>query len=271
MKKRFNVSLLVFLCLGAILSCQQNKSLLTLPGAESAKGLFKVKRVIDGDTIELINGAMVRYLGVDTPEVRKKDGSGNWVYEPQPFALAAKEVNRNLVEGKEVRLEFDVEKRDKYNRLLAYCFVGDKFINAELLEEGLALLYTSPPNVKYTDLFVEKLRAARKLHKGIWSIDEIITPLAAKDFIGTVKTIQGEFAKVKNRNNLTVISFERGKSSNGFKAVVFGQDLETFRRRGISVQDYAGKTLKISGIIKEYKSSPEIIIRDPSQIEVIGG
>jgi len=267
MKKSFNLFLLIILCAGLISGCQQDRSLLAL----SKTRIFKVERVIDGDTIELSNGEMVRYLGIDTPEVRIKGDSGKWIYEPQPFALAAKDVNRSLVEGKEVRLEFDVEKRDKYKRLLAYCFIGDEFVNAKLLEEGMALLYTSPPNVKYTDLFVEKLQIARRLHKGVWSSDEVITPLAAKDFIGAVKTIRGQKAKVKQRNNLTIISFGTTKSSGRFKAVVFGKDSETFRKKGISIQDYAGKTLKIWGLVKEYRGSPEIIIRDPSQVEIVAG
>ena len=128
---------------------------------------IKVIEVIDGDTVRLENGEILRYVGIDTPELERKIGNG-WVYNPSPFALEAKEYNRRLVEGKYVRVEFDVEKRDAYGRLLGYVFVGKTFINAKLLEEGVAVLYTRPPNVKYVDLFVKLQRKARKEKKGLW-------------------------------------------------------------------------------------------------------
>jgi micrococcal nuclease len=155
-----------FICLG----CQRPDSTFKSTGTDS-EGLsqsVRVSRVIDGDTIELVGGRHVRYIGIDTPEVRYKR-HGQWVFDPAPFALQAKELNRRLVEGKQVRLEFDVEKKDKYGRLLAYVFVGDTFVNAELLRAGLAQLFTLPPNVKYVDLFVELQEEARANNRGLWS------------------------------------------------------------------------------------------------------
>jgi micrococcal nuclease len=131
-------------------------------------GEHVVARVIDGDTIELNSGDRVRYIGIDTPETRKKNASGRWIYDPEAFGKEATELNRQLVEGKKIRLEFDIEKRDKYNRLLAYVFVGDVFVNARLVEEGLAQLLTIPPNVKYTDLFKKLQKKARGEKKGFW-------------------------------------------------------------------------------------------------------
>jgi len=118
---------------------------------------YLVKRVIDGDTVELANGEKLRYIGIDTPE--KED----------PFYQEAKDFNRNLVEGKKVKLEFDVQKKDKYGRLLGYIYVGDIFVNAELLKAGMAVLYTYPPNVKYVDYFTEIQKEARQHKKGVWS------------------------------------------------------------------------------------------------------
>jgi len=100
-----------------------------------------VLEVIDGDTIKLSNGRLLRYIGLDTPETRiKKDGQ--FIYSPQPFGEEAKEYNRKLVQGKTVRIEFDVQNKDKYGRLLGYCFVGDTFVNEKLIESGYAVLYT---------------------------------------------------------------------------------------------------------------------------------
>ncbi len=119
--------------------------------------LIKVKEVIDGDTIVLQSGEHVRYIGIDTPE------------REQPFYQEAKELNQKLVEGKEIRIEFDVQKKDKYGRTLAYVYVGEAFVNAELVRNGLANLYTVPPNVKHTEYFLKLQSEAKEKKLGIWS------------------------------------------------------------------------------------------------------
>ncbi len=122
-----------------------------------------VQRVVDGDTVVLTDGERVRYIGVDTPELHHPRKPVQW------YAREAMEFNRKLVEGQKVRLEFDVERRDRYGRLLAYVFLEDgRFVNAELLKEGYAQLLTIPPNVRYVDLFVGLQRQARENKRGLW-------------------------------------------------------------------------------------------------------
>ncbi|NQT47084.1 MAG: thermonuclease family protein [Candidatus Omnitrophica bacterium] len=125
--------------------------------------VYRVERVIDGDTILLTNGWRVRYIGIDTPETKhpKKD--------VEYMGREAMEFNRQLVEGKPIALEFDVEKHDKYDRILAYVRAGDTFVNAELVREGYAKVYTFPPNVKYNKLFLSLQREARKNKRGLWA------------------------------------------------------------------------------------------------------
>lgn len=122
-----------------------------------------VKRVVDGDTIELAEGTKVRYLGIDTPEA---------VHPSKPVEFMGKEaseLNRQLVEGKDVRLEFDVQRTDKYGRTLAYVYVDTIFVNAELVKRGFAQVLTIPPNVKYSDVFLRLQREARELKTGLWN------------------------------------------------------------------------------------------------------
>jgi len=79
------------------------------------------------------------------------------------------EFTRDLVEGKRVTLEFDVEKYDKYKRILAYVYLRDgTFVNAKIVEEGYASLMTYPPNVKYADLFQGLYKEARENKRGLW-------------------------------------------------------------------------------------------------------
>src|SRR3989339_1288678 len=98
---------------------------------------FHVRTVFDGDTIQLQSGEKVRYLGIDTPEM------GETV---EFMAQEALQMNRRMVAGKRVRLEFDGEREDRYGRKLAYVFLENgEMINALLLRNGLAhVLVTGP-------------------------------------------------------------------------------------------------------------------------------
>ncbi|MBI3611260.1 MAG: thermonuclease family protein [Nitrospirae bacterium] len=131
--------------------------------------LIAVKRVIDGDTIELADGERVRYLGIDAPELRRKI-RGRWVERAEPFATEAFELNRRLVEGRAVRLELDRESRDRYHRLLAYVFVGDRLVNAELIAAGYAVVRIHPPNLRYADLLMKLQAEARAHQRGLWAV-----------------------------------------------------------------------------------------------------
>ncbi len=137
------------------------------PPTAVTTGEAVVARVIDGDTMKLSDGRTVRYIGVDTPEVRRRRG-GEWVREPEPYAVEATEANRRLVEGRAVRLEQDVQSHDRYGRLLVYVYVDDLFVNAELVRQGYAVPLTIPPNVKYAELFRELAREARQAQRGLW-------------------------------------------------------------------------------------------------------
>ncbi len=135
-----------------------------------------VKRVVDGDTIQLENGERVRLIGIDTPEMHESDKlyrDSQRTHQDtrtiKALGRRAYEFTKTLVEGKRVSLEFDVEKYDKYDRLLAYVYLKDgTFINAEIVKQGYASLLTIPPNVKYADLFLKLYQEARKTRRGLW-------------------------------------------------------------------------------------------------------
>jgi micrococcal nuclease len=129
--------------------------------------------VVDGDTIELRDGRLVRYIGIDTPEVRRRVGS-QWVEDPEPFGLAATEANRRLVEDRAVRLEYDIQRTDRYGRLLAYVYVtlpngSEVMVNERLAAEGMAQPLTIPPNVEYAERFRAHAAEARRDKRGLWS------------------------------------------------------------------------------------------------------
>lgn len=129
--------------------------------------------MIDGDTIELSGGQRVRYLGIDAPEIRRREGD-RWVVDPEPYGEAAREANRALVEGKSLRLAHDVQTHDRFGRFLAYVYTtgdgaAEVMVNEELLRLGMAQLLTIPPNVKYVERFRRAAKEARVEGRGLWS------------------------------------------------------------------------------------------------------
>jgi len=134
--------------------------LLLLIGCSSPPETAKVTQVIDGDTIIVEGGYRVRYIGIDTPEIRPK---------LEAHGIEAWQANRRLVEGKEVRLERDVSETDKYDRLLRYVYVDNIFVNAELVRQGLARVKAYPPDTKYQEYLAQMEAEARLAGRGIWA------------------------------------------------------------------------------------------------------
>ena len=135
-----------------------------------------VTRAVDGDTLVLENKERVRLIGIDTPEMHESNKlqgdaqrSGQDVQTIKQLGRRSYEFTKKLVQGKRVRLEFDLERYDKYKRILAYVYLEDgTFVNAEIVAQGYASLMTYPPNVKYADLFLKLYRAARQNQRGLW-------------------------------------------------------------------------------------------------------
>ena len=136
---------------------------LILAGWGNAGEWAAVRRVADGDTIELADGRLVRYLGIDAPEIHHEAGTA------QPFGFEARTRNREWIGSRRVRLEFDAERLDLYGRTLAYVFLPDgSLLNETLLDEGLAFCLAKTPNVKYEERLLRAQRRAMESRRGIW-------------------------------------------------------------------------------------------------------
>lgn len=122
----------------------------------------KVKRVWDGDTFEALVGGReekIRLIGVNTPEMYR------------PFGPEAKKFTEGLIKGKTVLLSFDVQKRDRYGRLLCYVWLPEGgFLNAEIVHRGYGGVMTIPPNVTHAPLFLALQREAKEREKGLWAL-----------------------------------------------------------------------------------------------------
>jgi micrococcal nuclease len=159
------------------------------PGTQYSDDCFMVKEVLDGDTIVLSDNRRVRLIGINTPE------KGMYFFDE------AREILEVMVLGKEVILEKDVSEADMYGRLLRYVFVKDLFVNLEMVKRGFANIYTCPPDIKYTEKFLEAEWAARSGDLGLWqkSIIDLVKIELNYDAAGNdILNLNGEYAAIKN-------------------------------------------------------------------------
>lgn len=128
-----------------------------------------VTKIDDGDTIWVLTPSgqeiKVRLIGVDSPEARNT-GRTRIEY----FGKESSDFAKKVLTGQRVRLEYDVQRLDRYKRTLAYVYLEDgTFFNELLVKEGFATVATYPPNVKYADHFLEVQKKARNSKKGLWA------------------------------------------------------------------------------------------------------
>jgi len=230
----------------------------------------RVNLIMDGDTVSLSNGERVRYLGIDTPESRKKNADGSWKKLTNPYADRATELNRRLVKGKRIELEYDVTARDRYGRKLCYVFIDGVFVNAELVRRGLAMPMSCPPDVKYEDILRMAMDEARLEKRGLWNelLDIPVPADQAEKYIGQVQTVEGEVKSVYPGEQCISLNFGDDFRTD-FTIAIFPNQLDNFRRSNIDpVRDYPGKRVRVCGLIKEY-NGPEIVVERPEEIEFV--
>ncbi|HPW39208.1 MAG TPA: thermonuclease family protein [bacterium] len=134
-----------------------------IPWSQDQERSIAVARVIDGDTIELATGEIVRYIGIDASEMNYYSSQAK-----ECFAQEATNRNQELVEGKTVRLEKDETLKDDYGRLLRYVYVGDQLVNLMLIEEGFARFVDYPGNDSHNNDFSQAQERAKTAQRGLW-------------------------------------------------------------------------------------------------------
>ena len=136
--------------------------------AQSKTSPILVTKVSDGDTFWVTYPSgkeeKIRLIGIDTPEARKTGRT-----DVEFFGKEASAYAKSLLLNKRVRLEFDVQKVDRYKRTLAYAYLeSGEMVNSLLVKQGYARVATYPPNVRYQELFQKLEREARNARRGFW-------------------------------------------------------------------------------------------------------
>lgn len=135
--------------------------------APLVEGDYRLRRVVDGDTLVLANGKRIRLIGVDTPELAR------YGRPEEPLAKQAADFTRRFLAKKSLRLTFDKERFDRHGRVLAYVWVGEALLNEALVEAGLARVarqYAFSASIKRRLIAAEE--RAKKARRGLWAEDE---------------------------------------------------------------------------------------------------
>ena len=235
------------------------------------KGAFRITYVIDGDTLVLSNREKIRLIGVDAPEIQHDDIPGEW------YGKEAKEFLKQLAEGKECTLGYETDGiRDRYGRILAYVFMGNKLLNAEMIRQGYARVYMRFSFTKKTE-FIRLEKEARGKGIGIWSrqlfkknkkagTPAVIQWQDADKHYGEYCAVEGKIVSTYNSGKACFLNFHKDYN-HYLTAVIFSSDFDKFPLHPENY--YYGKKIRVSGKIQKYKGKPEIVLEEQRSIEVL--
>lgn len=219
---------------------------------------YAVEKVYDGDTILLKNGQKVRFLGVNTPEVAGRHKNAEQGGEE------AKAWLQQRLQHKKVRLEADVEKKDKYQRTLAHVFTEDKqHVNLELVRQGLATVNIYPPNLKYVEKLLAAQQAAENAGLGLWG-DSVYAPegfqaISQVNYQGW-RRITGRVSALKVTAKYSYLQF-----SDRFSVRIENKWLGLFP----PLNDYVGKEVEVRGWINKSKDRFTVLVRHPGELKIL--
>jgi len=205
---------------------------------------------------DVFDGETVRLLGIDCPEPAKRNKPG------EPLAAKAKAALLALIGGQRVRLKTDVEKRDRYDRLLAQIYLEDgAWINGELVRQGWAHVYTFPPNMRWADNLLELERRARGAKRGIWS-KQRFQVLAASNVenrhIGQFRVIEGLARHVRQ---------------NDFAFQLSGLEVSVPRKyqRYFDALPHLqpGTRVLVRGTLRKYGEQIRLALHSPADLEIL--
>ena len=216
---------------------------------------YRVKSVYDGDTVVLEDGRKIRLLGINTPEVQHKDKMADAGGEDAKTWLI------NKLQHARIRLEFDLEKTDKYGRTLAHLFSEKKeHINLSLVKAGLAAISIYPPNLLYVNELLAAENKAEQDRLGIWQRPEYaaipVNNLTEVGHQGWTRLV-GKVVNIRNTPKSIYLVF-----SSRFEARIERKWQFLFP----DVNDYLGKILEVRGWLNKSRNHFSLLIRHPGAI-----
>lgn len=224
----------------------------------------KVVAVVDGDTIRVeMDGVIypVRYIGIDTPESTT---------QVEPFGKEASQKNTELVSGQTVTMYRDTSETDQFDRLLRFVFVGETFINYEMVKQGYAKAFRYPPDTACADLYQQAQDEASTFGVGMWMAQATFEASAPNETIIIIAVNKSaEYVDIQNRSNQPIdltgwrLDSEKGSQSCTLSGTI--QPGETLR---IWAMSGAGFSCGFGSNIWNNSEPDPAVLYNPQNIEI---
>jgi len=188
---------------------------------------------------------------------------------PPEFSTKALASIAQLASGGPLTLTSLPPKEDRYDRVRVQAFSGDRWIQSELLERGLARVSIAPDRTECAaELYAAEARA-RAARNGIWSSPAyaIRTPFNLSGDVGTFQIVQGRVLNASMHSGRAYLNFGADWRTD-FTVTVDPEDMRNFRRAGVDPLSYSGQTIRVRGWVQSI-NGPEIEVPNPQGIEVV--
>jgi hypothetical protein len=235
-----------------------------LPGcagaAESPGGI--VADVEAGGALVLRDGRVAVLEGIRLPKGRLDHASDDAMRQAQSTLLG-------LVKGRFATLAVPAPKQDRHGRLRAQIAVSGEWVQEALLREGLARVSLLPTHPQCAKEMYAAEDAARDTKRGLWALPEyaVRSPENLKRDRGTFQIVEGKVVSAAVKGGRAYLNFS-DDWKNDFTVTIAPDDMKTFRKRHVNPRDYAGKTVRVRGLIDWYRG-PEIELMGPESIEML--
>jgi len=227
----------------------------------TAAHVVRVER--SNDALVIRDGRALKMEGIRIPHAGP-DRAPAYIADQAYDAIGA------LVRGKTVEVTAVPPKEDRYDRVRGQVFNSDdQWLQMNLLKSGMARVDIAPDRTECALEYYAAESAARMANTGLWAVPayRVRTPETLGGDTGTFQIVQGKVLTADVKNGRAYIDFGTDWKTD-FTVTIAPEDMANFRTDGIDPRDYAGKMIRVRGIIQQF-NGPEIEIANPKQIEVL--
>lgn len=222
-----------------------------------------ITRIEHNGVLVISDGRALILEGIRLPDAAQD-------HAPQVFTDQAFQELNTLARGKTVDAHAIYPKEDRYDRVRSQVFTPDgTWLQTELLKRGLARVEIMPDRGECAEELYAAEAGARAAHLGIWSSPAyaVRPPDGLKADIGTFQIVQGRVLRVDIKDSRAYLNFGANWKTD-FTVTIASDDLKTFRRMGVDPRGYAGRLVRVRGIV-QWLNGPEIDLANPKQVEVL--
>lgn len=216
-----------------------------------------VAAVHDNATLDLTDGRRVRLAAIQLPRP-------GW-----PRAEEGRAALAQLTTGKTIDLAFADRGTDRHGDLLAYVFIGDAWLQADLIQGGFARAYSRSDTRRCASALLKREAAARTAKRGIWAntFYRVRKPEELGADIGTFQLVEGKVASVRIGRERAYLNFGPDYRTD-FTITISARDTKRLVKDGIDPASWVGKTVRVRGWLS-LLNGPEIELTHAEQIELL--